>query len=124
MKNNTLKGIVIGIKILVLLNGNLKKNEKNGFQALRLLNKIENMQMDAKHRQNLCKLIKKYFYKKYDDCSIIRKNIIMNRFMYDLIWCTQIDCMITDDNDMSLLKEDIISTFTIILYKSSDFKVS
>lgn len=101
-----------------------EKNEKNAFQAQRLLYTIENTKMTAKCRQNLCELIKKYFYENYENIPSDRKNILMNQFMYDLIWYTQIDCINSEDYDISNLKEDIILTFAAILYRKDDLRVS
>ena len=98
------------------------KNGENIDQAQRFLEKIENMHMTTKCKQNLCELITKYFYENYDNCSLYRKDIIINHFMYDFIWSTRIDSSNADYHDISHLENDIISTFTMILYGESSSK--
>lgn len=78
--------------------------------------------MTMKCKQNLCELITKYYYENYDHCSLYRKDIIINHFMYDFIWSTRIDSSNADYHDISHLENDIISTFTMILYGKSNSK--
>jgi hypothetical protein len=91
------------------------------YQAQRLLNKIETASLTTEYQQALNGLVKRYFYMNYDNCSRQFARFIITNFKFDLTH-TQIVCTKSDNLVASELKNDISSTFKIILYKAVDYR--
>lgn len=107
-----------------MLSTNRKDIKKEDiFQAERLLKKIENIYLTAACKDKLCGLVEKYFYDSYENCSPKYAKLIINHFESDLLLATCF-CTKSDNLELSELKHDISSTFSMIIYKACDSRVS
>jgi|GEM_PF-3986161 len=96
-------------------------NQEQIYQAQRLLTRIEKTSLTTEYQQGLSELVKRYFYMNYDNCSRQFARFVITNFKFDLVY-SQIKSTKSDNLSVSELKDDIFSTFKLILYKSVDYR--
>ncbi|KKG10462.1 hypothetical protein [Methanosarcina sp. 2.H.A.1B.4] len=91
------------------------------YQAQRLLTKIETASLTTEYKQALSGLVKRYFYMNYDNCPRQFARFVINSFKFDLTYAQTV-CTQSDNLVVSELKNDILSTFKIIINKAVDYR--
>lgn len=92
------------------------------YQAKRLLAKIEETGfLTTECQRGLIGLVKRYFYMNYGNCSSQFARFVIINFKYDLTY-VQLYSTKSDNGATIELKNDILSTFKIIISKSVDYR--